>query len=121
MLFNEWTKPLPHFSMTKLMSIFSGLTKARYLDLSAPLSVQVDELSQGAQQVIHSYTDRQQGQAGKYAALCAANGILPWQPPTAQDHEALLKVRQSDCCQELLCKLSPVSGCRMHDVHQHDG
>lgn len=103
------------------MSIFSGLTKARYLDLSAPLSVQVDELSQGAQQVIHSYTDRQQGQAGKYAALCAANGILPWQPPTAQDHEALLKVRQSDCCQELLCKLSPVSGCRMHDVHQHDG
>ncbi|DBB01619.1 TPA: hypothetical protein ACH3X1_000259 [Trebouxia sp. C0004] len=53
--------------------------------------LRVDELSPEAQKVIHSYTDGQRGQVGKYAALCAASGILPWQPPTAQDHDTLLK------------------------------
>jgi len=58
------------------------------------VSVQVNELSPEAQKVIHSYTDNQPGQVGKYASLCAASGILPWRPPTAQDHGTLLKA----CC-----------------------
>lgn len=54
---------------------------------------QVDELSEAAQQVVHKYTGSQsRGQAGKYASLCAASGILPWDPPTAQDHATLLEV-----------------------------
>lgn len=52
----------------------------------------MDELSPAAQEVIRSYTETQQGVSGKYAALCAATGVLPWAPPTAQDHETLLKV-----------------------------
>ena len=54
---------------------------------------QVDELSEEAQQVIHKYTGSQsRGQAGRYASLCAATGILPWDSPTAQDHATLLEV-----------------------------
>lgn len=54
---------------------------------------QVDELSEEAQQVVHKYTGSQsRGQAGRYASLCAASGILPWDPPTAQDHATLLAV-----------------------------
>lgn len=53
--------------------------------------LRVDELSPEAQKVIHSYTDGQPGQVGKYASLCAASGILPWRPPSAQDHDTLLK------------------------------
>lgn len=57
------------------------------------MSVQVDELSPEAQQVIDNYTKQQQGQAGRYASLCAATGMLPWQAPTLQDHAILLKVQ----------------------------
>ena len=67
-------------------------------------SVQVDELSPEAQKVIHSYTDGQPGQVGKYASLCAASGILPWRPPSAQDHDTLLKA----CCSHPLCSVIAV-------------
>lgn len=53
--------------------------------------LRVDELSPEAQQVIDNYTKQQQGQAGRYASLCAATGMLPWQAPTLQDHAILLK------------------------------
>lgn len=53
--------------------------------------LRVDEMSEAAQQVVRKYTECQGGkQAGRYAALCAATGILPWAPPTAQDHATLL-------------------------------
>ena len=50
-------------------------------------------MSDAAQQVIRKYTECESGnQAGRYAALCAATGILPWAAPTAQDHATLLAV-----------------------------
>ncbi len=67
------------------------------------VSVQVNELSSEAQKVIHSYTDGQPGQVGKYASLCAASSILPWRPPTAQDHNTLLKA----CSSHLICCVVP--------------
>ncbi len=73
------------------------------------VSVQVNELSPEAQKVIHSYTDGQPGQVGKYASLCAASGILPWRPPTAQDHDTLLKA----CCIYPLCNVMAV------DIESH--
>ena len=76
------------------------------------VSVQVDELSPEAQKVIHSYTDGQPGQVGKYASLCAATGVLPWQPPTAQDYNTLLKACCScPLCCVLLCAVSSFVQC----------
>ena len=50
-------------------------------------------MSEAAQRIIRKYTECESGkQAGRYAALCAATGILPWAPPTAQDHATLLAV-----------------------------
>ena len=75
------------------------------------LLLQVDDLSKDAQQVIHKYTQQQsQAQTGNYASLCAATGILPWQPPTAQDHATLLAVHSFPLA-SALCLCYAVNTC----------
>jgi hypothetical protein len=53
--------------------------------------LKVDELSPAAQAIVRRHTAQGGPLEGRYAATCAATGILPWEHPSHNDYLALAK------------------------------
>ena len=59
------------------------------------LVLQVEQLSQEAQDIIRHYTSQAGPVAGRQAALCAATGVLPWRHASVEHFERLASVSSS--------------------------
>ena len=73
--------------------------------------LQVEQLSQQSQEIIHRYTDRAGLVAGRQAALCAATGVLPWEHPSVDDFEQLAEVGLPGRCCVLVLLSNTCSRC----------
>ncbi len=60
--------------------------------------LQVEELSEKSQDIIQKYLLRAGHAKGRYAAFCAATGVVPWGLMDADDYDELLKVGPPTVC-----------------------
>ena len=88
---------------------------------SHQLALQVEHLSQEAQDIIRQYTSQAGPVAGRQAALCAATGVLPWRHASVEHFERLasvsppsLRARRKDALCEVTVFLKVLLALAMH-------